>query len=89
MPDPEHPDPEIIVATEYCPYRAAQNWAMIVALSRFGTFTGLRTIRSVTFDLAPAPAAPSPNHPRLRRAVPQPSPPRRVLHCDGRCEEGP
>jgi len=34
------------VATEYCPYCAAQSWALLVALSRFGTFTGLTTIRS-------------------------------------------
>jgi len=39
--------PEVLyVGTEYCPYCAAQSWAVIVALSRFGTFTGLSTIRS-------------------------------------------
>jgi hypothetical protein len=39
--------PEVLyVGTEYCPYCAAQSWALLVALSRFGTFTGLRTIRS-------------------------------------------
>ena len=38
--------PEVLcVGTEYCPYCAAQSWALIVALSRFGMFTGLRTIR--------------------------------------------
>jgi hypothetical protein len=43
--------PEVLyVATEYCPYCATQSWAMIVALSRFGTFTGLRAIRSGTFN---------------------------------------
>ena len=39
--------PEVLyVGTEYCPYCAAQSWAVIVALSRFGTFSGLSTIRS-------------------------------------------
>jgi hypothetical protein len=89
VPDPEHPDPEIIdfapnpapvagpplaahgkpevlyVATEYCPYCAAQNWAMIVALSRFGTFTGLRTIRSSVFNAAPIPTATDQAYPPL------------------------
>jgi Domain of unknown function (DUF929) len=31
---------------EYCPYCAAERWAMIVALSRFGTFQGLATVHS-------------------------------------------
>jgi Domain of unknown function (DUF929) len=51
-----HGKPEVLyVATEYCPYCATQSWAMIVALSRFGTFSGLRTIRSGVFnsDLIP------------------------------------
>jgi hypothetical protein len=48
-----HGKPEVFyVATEYCPYCATQSWAMIVALSRFGTFTGLRTIRSAHFSSA-------------------------------------
>jgi len=48
-----HGKPEVFyVATEYCPYCATQSWAMIVALSRFGTFTGLRTIRSAAYDSA-------------------------------------
>lgn len=39
--------PQIFYAgAEYCPYCAAERWAMIVALSRFGTFSGLQTIRS-------------------------------------------
>jgi hypothetical protein len=39
--------PEMLyIGAEYCPYCAAERWAMIVALSRFGTFTGLATIRS-------------------------------------------
>jgi Domain of unknown function (DUF929) len=43
----------LYIATEYCPYCVAQNWALIVALSRFGTFSGLRTSRSAHFDNLP------------------------------------
>jgi len=47
--------PEVFyVATEYCPYCAVESWPVIVALSRFGTFTGLATSRSPRFeDIAP------------------------------------
>ena len=46
--------PEVLyVATEFCPYCVAENWALIVALSRFGTFSGLRTSRSPYFDDIP------------------------------------
>jgi Domain of unknown function (DUF929) len=39
--------PELLyIGAEYCPYCAANRWAMIVALSRFGTFTGLATVHS-------------------------------------------
>ncbi len=39
--------PEMLyIGAEYCPYCAAERWAMIVALSRFGTFTGLSTVHS-------------------------------------------
>ena len=39
--------PEMLyMGAEYCPYCAAQRWAMIVALSRFGTFSGLSTVHS-------------------------------------------
>jgi hypothetical protein len=41
--------PELFYAgAEYCPYCAAQRWAMIVALSRFGTFSNLSTMQSST-----------------------------------------
>jgi Domain of unknown function (DUF929) len=44
--------PQVLyVGAEYCPYCAAQRWAMIVALSRFGTFSGLHTIHSATRDV--------------------------------------
>ena len=39
--------PEMLyMGAEYCPYCAAERWAMIVALSRFGTFSGLATMHS-------------------------------------------
>jgi hypothetical protein len=50
VPDPDRSDPEII---DFC---ATQSWAMIVALSRFGTFTGIRTIRSAALNSALAQA---------------------------------
>jgi hypothetical protein len=36
----------LYMGAEYCPYCAAERWAMIVALSRFGTFSGLATVHS-------------------------------------------
>ena len=40
--------PEVLfIGAEYCPFCGAQRWAMITALSRFGTFTGLKTIHSL------------------------------------------
>lgn len=38
---------------EYCPYCAAQRWPMIVALSRFGKFSGLQTTSSSSSDIYP------------------------------------
>jgi len=38
---------------EYCPYCAGERWAMIVALNRFGTFTGLKTTHSASDDVYP------------------------------------
>jgi hypothetical protein len=35
---------------EYCPFCAATRWAMVVSLSRFGTFSGLKTVHSSTTD---------------------------------------
>jgi hypothetical protein len=40
----------LYIATEYCPYCGMENWPLIVALSRFGTFTGLATSRSPEFE---------------------------------------
>ncbi|MGH3290263.1 MAG: DUF929 family protein, partial [Trebonia sp.] len=43
--------PEVLyVGAEYCPYCAMENWPLIVALSRFGQFTGLTTSRSPEFE---------------------------------------
>jgi hypothetical protein len=39
--------PEMLyMGAEYCPFCAAERWAMVVALSRFGTFSGLSTVHS-------------------------------------------
>jgi thiol-disulfide isomerase/thioredoxin len=46
--------PEMLyMGAEYCPYCAAERWSMIVALSRFGTFSGLQTMRSSGSDIYP------------------------------------
>ena len=46
--------PEVLyVGAEYCPYCAAERWSMITALSRFGTFSGLKTIHSSSTDSYP------------------------------------
>jgi thiol-disulfide isomerase/thioredoxin len=48
----ENGKPEVLyMGAEYCPYCAAERWAMIVALSRFGTFTGLQTMESSSSDV--------------------------------------
>lgn len=41
----------LYVGAEYCPYCAAERWAMVVALSRFGTFTGLGQTASSPSDV--------------------------------------
>jgi hypothetical protein len=46
----------LYVGAEYCPFCAAQRWGLIVALSRFGTFTGLGPARSATDDIYPGTA---------------------------------
>ena len=46
--------PEMLyMGAEYCPYCGAERWAMIVALSRFGTFSGLSTVHSSSTDVDP------------------------------------
>jgi hypothetical protein len=39
------------VGAEWCPYCAAERWAMAAALSRFGTFSGLHLIHSSGQDV--------------------------------------
>ncbi|MHB1905466.1 MAG: DUF929 family protein [Acidimicrobiales bacterium] len=46
--------PEILyVGAEYCPYCAAERWATIIALSRFGTWSGLGNMASYSGDIYP------------------------------------
>jgi thiol-disulfide isomerase/thioredoxin len=46
--------PEVLyIGAEYCPFCATERWAVAVALSRFGTFTGLHGIRSDPTDVYP------------------------------------
>ena len=53
--------PEMLyMGAEYCPYCAAERWAMVVALSRFGTFHGLSATHSAAKDGA-GNAEPFPN----------------------------
>ncbi len=47
-----HGKPEMLyIGAEYCPYCAAERWAMVVALSRFGTFSNLHFIHSTSNDV--------------------------------------
>ncbi|HEY0829502.1 MAG TPA: DUF929 family protein [Candidatus Dormibacteraeota bacterium] len=46
--------PEVFyLGAEYCPFCAAERWSLIIALSRFGTFTGLQTTTSSSTDVHP------------------------------------
>jgi hypothetical protein len=55
--------PEMLyMGAVYCPYCAAERWGMIVALSRFGTFSGLTTTHSASVNGAGS-AEPYPNTP--------------------------
>jgi len=46
--------PEVLwIGAEYCPFCAAQRWSTIVALSRFGTWTGLGDTASSSTDVYP------------------------------------
>jgi thiol-disulfide isomerase/thioredoxin len=47
--------PEVLyMGAEYCPYCATERWAMVQALSRFGTFSGLHGIHSSSADVYPS-----------------------------------
>jgi hypothetical protein len=45
--------PEVLyVSTQFCPYCASENWALLIALGRFGTFAGVNEIRSAHYPPA-------------------------------------
>ena len=49
--------PEVLfIGAEFCPYCAAERWAMVMALSRFGTWSGLKETTSSPWDAYPATA---------------------------------
>jgi thiol-disulfide isomerase/thioredoxin len=43
----------LYMGAEYCPYCATERWPMVIALSRFGTFTNLKTTHSSGNDVFP------------------------------------
>jgi Domain of unknown function (DUF929) len=43
----------LYVGAEYCPFCAAERWAMVMALSKFGSFSNVGTTSSSTADFAP------------------------------------
>jgi thiol-disulfide isomerase/thioredoxin len=43
----------VYIGAEYCPFCAAERWAMVQALSRFGTFTNLGQTHSSSTDVYP------------------------------------
>jgi hypothetical protein len=46
--------PQVLyVGGEFCPFCAAERWPLIIALSRFGTFTGLTATASSETDIYP------------------------------------
>lgn len=46
--------PEVLyIGGDYCPYCAVERWSLIVALSRFGTFSGLEYMQSSSTDINP------------------------------------
>jgi thiol-disulfide isomerase/thioredoxin len=47
--------PEVLyMGAEYCPFCAAERWAMIVALDKFGNFTGIQYMESDPTDIYPS-----------------------------------
>jgi Domain of unknown function (DUF929) len=44
----------LYVGAEYCPYCAAERWALVSSLSRFGTFSNLKVTASSHTDVFPA-----------------------------------
>jgi thiol-disulfide isomerase/thioredoxin len=47
--------PEVLyMGAEYCPFCAAERWALVIALSRFGTFSNLHFMTSSATDYPPS-----------------------------------
>ena len=44
----------VFIGAEFCPYCAAERWAIIMAFSKFGTFTGLQQTTSSPWDTDPS-----------------------------------
>ena len=44
----------LFMGGEYCPYCAAERWAMVMALSKFGTFSNLKGTTSSATDVYPS-----------------------------------
>jgi hypothetical protein len=44
----------VFVGAEFCPYCAAERWSMIMAFSKFGTFSNLSETTSSPWDVYPA-----------------------------------
>jgi Domain of unknown function (DUF929) len=50
----ENGKPEVLyIGAEYCPYCAAERWPLVVALSRFGSFSVLRGTESASAEVYP------------------------------------
>jgi hypothetical protein len=43
----------LYIGAEWCPYCAAERWSLVVALSRFGSFSGLQLSQSSSSDVYP------------------------------------
>ncbi|HLX88159.1 MAG TPA: DUF929 family protein [Acidimicrobiales bacterium] len=43
----------LYIGAEFCPYCAAERWAIVTAFSRFGTFSGLKETTSTPYDVYP------------------------------------
>lgn len=43
----------VYIGAEYCPFCASQRWPLVIALNRFGSFTGLTGSHSATDDVFP------------------------------------
>ncbi len=46
----------LYIGAEFCPYCAAEMWPMLIAFSRFGSFSGLSMTNSSAYDVHPSTA---------------------------------